>query len=64
MLMKTARLQIILAVLLSVLLLLTVAPVAVFAADAVEYVDAHGEAQTAISASGITWTTAPPSGAD
>ena len=39
--MKTTRLQKILAVMLSALLLLTVAPVAVFAADAIEYVDAQ-----------------------
>ena len=47
--MKTTRLQKILAVMLSALLLLTVAPVAVFAADAIEYVDAQGEAQTPIT---------------
>ena len=47
--MKTKRLQKILAVMLSALLLLTVAPVAVFAADAIEYVDAQGEAQTPIT---------------
>ena len=47
--MKTTRLQKILAVMLSALLLLTVAPVAVFAADEIEYVDAQGEAQTPIT---------------
>ena len=43
--MKTTRLQKILAVMLSALLLLTAAPIAVFAADAIEYVDAQGEPQ-------------------
>lgn len=47
--MKTTRLHKILAVMLSALLLLTVAPVAVFAADAIEYVDAQGEPQTPLT---------------
>ena len=47
--MKTTRLRRILAVMLSALLLLTAAPVAVFADEAIEYVDAQGEAQTPIT---------------